>query len=184
MKKKNNELIILAYASLIISILSAFTTIVGYKNRLGVYRSFSLIDFLSKDGNSFDSFVSKEYIGKIYWVINIPTIRNFVIIGILAVICAFVGLSLISKQKENTSSFILTLLGLIGTMAPAVLIFICIVILKENYLGDISFGIYPIISPIAMMVCIAAATQMHRKNNEYKKKLKEANGLIFRAGDL
>lgn len=183
-KSKDNKLIILAYTSLIISILSVFTTIVGYTNRNGVHRSFTLLDFLSNNGNGFDSFVSREYVGKIYWVIRMPTIRIFIFIGITAVICAFIGLSLISKQKENKASFILTLLGLLGTMAPALLIFSCIVVLKDNYLGNISFGLYPIVSPIAMLVCIAAATEMHRKNNEYKKKLKEANGLIFRAGDL
>jgi hypothetical protein len=35
-----------------------------------------------------------------------------------------------------------------------------------------------------MVVCIIAATQMHRKNVEYRRKLKEADGLIYRGGDL
>ena len=69
-------------------------------------------------------------------------------------------------------------------MAPSVIIFICIVALKDYYLGTIACGIYPIVSPIAMIACIAAATKMRRRNIEYRKKLKEAEGLIFRGGDL
>lgn len=183
-KIKDKNLIIIAYTSLAIAILSVFTTIVGYTNSSGTHRSFSLLDFLSSNGNGFDEFVSYEYTGPVYWYIDISIIRVFVIIGILAVVCAFVGLSLISKQKENSASFILTLLGLIGTMAPAALLLICIVALRNDYLGRISCGIYPIVSPIAMLVCIAASTQMHRRNKEYQRRLKEAEGLIFRGGDL
>jgi hypothetical protein len=69
-------------------------------------------------------------------------------------------------------------------MAPSVVIFVCIVALKDNYLGTISCGIYPIVSPIAMIVCLSTTTQMRKRNVEYRKKLKEAEGLIFRGGDL
>lgn len=183
-KLRENKLVAIAYSGLAIAILSVFTTIVGYTNGSGVHRTFTLLDFLAEDGNGFDQFVSYEYVGKVYWNINIDTIRVFAVIGVAAVICAIVGLMLISKQKENTASFVLTVFGLVGTMAPSVLILICLVVLKDQYMGTISCGVYPIVSPIAMIVCIAAATQMHRKNVEYRNKLKEAEGLIFRGGDL
>lgn len=116
--------------------------------------------------------------------IDIGIIRIFAIIGIIAVICAIVGLALLSKQKDNTWSFVLTLIGLFGTMAPAILIFICVILLGNDFKGTISAGIYPIVSIIAMIISIIAATQVYRKNKEYNRKLKEADGLIFRGGDL
>lgn len=182
-KIKENKLVAIAYSGLIISILSAFTTIVGYTNSAGVHKTFSLLDFLS-DAEGFGSFVFNEYRGKV--LVHYETWQLFILIllGAAAIVCAFVGLMRLSKQTDNQTSFVLTIFGLIGTMAPSVIIFICIVALKDYYLGTIACGIYPIVSPIAMIACIAAATKMRRRNIEYRKKLKEAEGLIFRGGDL
>ena len=182
--KKKNMLVILAYASLAVAILSVFTTIVGYTNLSGTHRTFTIIDFLSSNGNGFDDFVSSEYTGRVLWTVDISVVRVFVVIGTIAFACAIVGLMKISKQKENTASFVLTVLGLVGIMAPSLLMLIVIVIMGGNYKGSVSCGVFPIISPIAMIICITAATQMHRKNKEYKKRLKEAEGMIFRGGDL
>lgn len=183
-KLKENKLVVASYVSLAIAIFSVFTTIIGYTNESGVHRTFSLRDFLASNGNDFDSFVSWEYTGTVYWNIDIGIIRVFAVIGIIAVVCAIVGVSMVSKQKENAGSFALALIGLLGTMAPSVLILICVVIMRNSYMGTISCGIYPIVSPIAMIVCIIATTQMHRRNIEYRKKLKDAEGLIFRGEDL
>lgn len=182
-KMKENKLVTVAYSSLAIAIVSAFTTIVAYTNRLGVHRAFSLIDFLT-DARGFGNFVFNEYTGKTVWTYNASQLFLLIALGAAAVVCAFVGLMRLSKQTDNRLSFALTLFGLIGTMAPSLAIFICIVALKDHYLGTISCGIYPIVSPVAMLVCITAATQMRRRNIEYRKKLKEAEGLIFRGGDL
>ena len=181
---KENKLMVWAYTCLAISILSVFTTVVGYTNASGVHRTFTLVDFLSANGNGFDEFVSCEYSGQMFWTIDISIVRVFAVIGITAFVCALVGLAKISKQEENTGSFVLTLFGLIGTMAPSLLILSCIVVLGNNYRGTIHSGIYPIVSPLAMILCIIAATQMHRKNVEFQKKLNAAEGLIFRGGDL
>lgn len=183
-KLKENTLVTAAYISLAVAILSIFTTIIRYTNGSGERKTFTVFDFFASKGNEFDSFVSYEYVGNVLWKINIGAIRIFSIIGIIAVICAIAGVVMISKQKENTGSFVLALIGLFGTMAPSVIILACVVIMRDNYMGTISCGIYPIVSPIAMIICIAATTQMHRRNIEYRKKLKDAEDLIFRGGDL
>ncbi len=182
-KIKENKLVAIAYSGLAVAILSAFTTIVSYTNSSGIHRSFSLIDFLS-DAEGFGAFVFNEYKGTAYVQYDSSQLFLLIALGAIAIVCAFTGLMKLSKQTDNQTSFVLTLFGLIGTMAPSLIIFICIVALKDNYLGTISCGIYPIVSPLAMLVCIYAATQMRRRNNEYRQKLKEAEGLIFRGGDL
>lgn len=181
---KEDKLVKTAYVSLAIAILSVFTTIIGYTNSSGKHRSFTIIDFLTKNGNGFDSFVSYEYMGRVFYQINISEIKVLVFIGIVAVACAIIGVSSISNQKENKSSFVLALIGLIGTAIPSVLILVLVLILNGQYEGRISCGIFPIVCPIAMVICIIATTRMHRRNVEYQKKLEEAKDLIFRGGDL
>ena len=182
-KKKANKLTTIAYSGLAVAILSAFTTIVGYTNSSGEHRSYSIIDFLS-DAEGFGFFVFNEYKGIVFAKYEPWQLFALIALGAAAIVCAFVGLKRLSKQTDNQISYVLTIIGLIGTMAPSVIIFICIVALKDNYLGTISCGIYPIVSPIAMIVCIAAAAKMRKRNVEYRRKLKEADGLIFRGGDL
>ena len=185
MKKLNiNKLKVAAYVSLAVAILSAFTTIVGYTNYAGEHKTFTLFDFLGQNGNVFDLFVSYEYIGTIYWDVDIGIIRVFAILAIIAIICAIAGVSMISRQKENRGSVILAIIGFIGTLAPSILILVCVIIFRNDYLGSISCGIYPIVSPIAMIICIIATTQMHRRNLEYKRKMKAVEGYLHKGGDL
>lgn len=184
MKKiKENRLVVIAYAGLIIAILSAFTTIVGYTNTAGIHKTFSVINLLA-DAEGFGSFIFDEYIGKAYVTYHPWQLFVLIALGVIAIVCAFTGLMKLSKQTDNKASFALTILGLLITMAPSVILFIEFTVLKNQYLGTISCGIYPIVSPIAMIICIAAATKMRRRNIEYRKKLKEAEGLLFRGGDL
>ena len=178
----SDNLVLIAYLCIAVSVVSMFTTIVGYTNSAGHFRSFSLTDFWN--GDDFDVFVSTEYTGKVYLYIDIAFIRVFAVIGVLAVVSAIVGLTILSKQKNNNRSCVLTLFGLVGTMAPSILIFICVIVLGNQFKGMITCGIYPVVSMIAMIICIITATQMYRKNKEYNKKLKAAEGYIFRAGDL
>ena len=182
-KIRQNKLVAIAYSGLIISLLSAFTTIVGYTNNAGVHKTFSLLDLLA-DAKGFGSFIFNEFTGKTYIYYEPWQLFVLIALGAAAIVLAFTGLNKLSKQTDNQASFVLTLLGLIATMIPAVVIFIEIIVLKDRYLGTISCGVYPVVSPIAMIACIAAATKMRRRNIEYRRKLKEAEGLIFRGGDL
>ena len=181
---KEDNLVKAAYASLAVAILSVFTTIIGYTNTAGEHRSFTIIDFLSKEGNGFDSFVSYDYTGNIFLTIDMSVIWWLAIIGIIGVICALIGISRISKQNDNKSSFMLAMIGSICTAIPSVLILIFVVLLNGNYRGTLTCGIFPIVCPIAMAICIVATTRMYRKNVESRKKLKDAEDLIFRGGDL
>lgn len=182
-KTKEGKLIHVAYAALAVTILSAFTTIVGYTNSKGVHRTYNLFNFLS-DAEGFGAFVFHEYAGKVYVTYDSAYLLLLIALGLAAVVCAFSGLRRLSKQTDNRTSFILTILGLIGTAFPSLVIFIHIVALKHNYLGTISCGIYPVVSPIAMIICIVATTQMRKRNIAYREKLNEVEGLIHRGGDL
>lgn len=183
-KMKKDRLIMTAYFGLAVALLSAFTTIIGYTKYWGEHRTFNIVDFLFLNGNGFDSFVSDDYTGQVLWSVNIGTIRVLAVIGIVAIVLAVAGLRLISEQKEDTVSFILTLCGLVLTMLPALVILICVFVVRDNYIGEISCGIYPFAAPAAMVVCIIAATRKHLDNLKYKARQEEAKGLIYKAGDI
>lgn len=181
-KRKLNKWVIISYACLLVSIVSTFTTVVAYTNAGGIRKTFSIIDFISSD--EFDSFVLYEYTGTVVCNINAPVIRGVVVIGVLALLCAAIGIATLSKQRKNLWPFVLTLIGLIGTMIPSIMIFVAVILSKHHFTGSMSCGIYPVATPVAMIVCIITATEMHRRNQEYIKRLEDAKGLIFRGGDL
>lgn len=179
---KDKLLIIGAYMCLAVSILSLFTTIIGYKNGNGEYKAFSVLDLVSS--GEFEEFVGSEYTGTVYIAIQGTVLHIFVVVGIAAIFCVVIGLATLSSQKKNVWPFIMTLIGLIGTMVPSILILVFVLALNNNYIGTLSCGVYPIITPIAMIISIIASTQMFRRNRAYVKKLKAAEGLIFHGGNL
>lgn len=188
----------MAYIGLTVSLISAFLPVIRYKStyefnpncfnaRHGFesYESYSVIEILS-DFDYFRKTVLDEYNPEAEFNMEIGVWQIVIIslVGVAAIVFAIIGLRLVSKQKENVFSFILTLFALLLTMVPSVLIFSCVFLFRDEYLGEIRCGAYPIISPIAMIICIIAVTQVHRRNVMYKKKAKEAQGLIFRGGNL
>lgn len=176
----DNKLIALAYSGLVISILSAFTTIIGYTNSANKHRTFSLLDFLT-DADGFGPFVFTEYMGREYVQYESWQLFLLIALGSIAIICALIGLMRLSRQTDNLLSFVLTITGLVITMAPALIIIICTVVLKENYQGGvISCGIYPLVSPVAMAICVVAVTKMRRN----RKKRKDAVDLLLNAENL
>lgn len=181
-KLKTSTLVTVAYLCLTVSILSLFTTIIGYTNGAGEYKSFSILDLIFSE--EFEEFVTWEYTGTIYIAVNGTLLLSIVVLGIIALVCALIGIGTLSKQKKNIWPFVMTLIGLIGTMVPSILILVFVTVLNKNYLGTLSCGIYPVITPIAMIISMLAATQMHRRNREYIKRLKAAEGLISRGGNL
>lgn len=183
-KHKFTIWVIASYICLAIAVVSALGSIVTYTNHEGITRSFYLVDFFRLDGNGFDRFALEEYIGIVYWDLNSSVIHNYIWLPIISFIFAFLGLFQLSQQKTNIASIVLSILGMIGTCIPSLVIVLCIWLLGKDFEGKISFGFYPIVAPLAMIVCIITATYTFRQNIRYKKKLKETGNLIFRGGDL
>lgn len=104
---------------------------------------------------------------------------SLIAIGTASIVCAFAGLKRLTKQTDNQTSVVLTIIGLIGTMYPAVIIFICIVALRAAYRARLSHCV-----PCCIDRVLYATIQMRKRNIEYRRKLREAEGLIFRCGNL
>ena len=167
MKKLNKvtlTLVVVAYICIALSIFSMFTTVISYTNSKGVYKAFSIVDFWMS--NEYDAFVSSEYIGIV-----------------CAEICAVVGLLFLSQQKERLWPLILTMGGLLGTMAPSILIWIAVFLLRDGYPGSIKIGIYPFVSIFAKIISIMASVMVYKRNIKFRinQNAIEADGLMSRS---
>ena len=181
MKKLNKVtlvLVIVAYICIALSIISMFTTVISYTNSKGICRTFSILDFWKS--SDYDTFVSSEYVGVVYLSIPVSVIRLFSIAAVCAEICAVIGLLFLSQQKERLWPLVLTIGGLLGTMAPSLLIWIAVFLLRDGYPGAIKVGIYPFVSISAKVISIMAAVMVYERNIKFRKKRDaiEAEGLM------
>ncbi|MGN1165610.1 MAG: hypothetical protein ACI4S2_04185 [Lachnospiraceae bacterium] len=168
----------LAIGCIVISLLSLF---------LPIFESygftFNIIDLIS-GSEDFTFFVIEGYTGPVIWNITTGTVVALAIIAVVALICAILGLITLKAQRPNTKNFILTIIGLVGILIPSITAIICVVGFGQYYSGGLRLGIAPIISPIAIMVSIAAVIRRKNKVAEEMEKEVKEKGLIWKAGDL
>lgn len=173
---KKNLWIIIALGGIVLSLLSLFLPVIIYTTARGTKHSYNIVTLLS-DLEGFIDTVFSEYSGSFLRGISVQTASfNAVIvsiIGVAAIVCAFVGIITMSQQYTNTKAFILSVCGLIGTAIPSIVL-LSMVLMSQNYFpGKIRAGAYMFITPLAMIAACRAVT--------YKRKisLEEAKGLQY-----
>ncbi len=171
-----------AISGLLVSILSLFTSIITYTAPGGRSTSYSLQDLLTS--NSFRDNVLSQYTGPVLWEMGGATVSLLAFLAVAAVLCAVVGLLTLRAQRPNTWQFVLTVAGLAGTAFPSFLVLLAVALSGDYFYGTISCGIAPIVTPIAMVVCIRAVIRRRNKVLEELRAELEAEGLVFQAGDL
>ena len=170
---------------LIVSLISLFFPIITYTNQIGTVTRFNIFHLL---GGGFAGIVQEEYIGKSMVVISQNAFDRIVaavgVIGAVSIITSFIGIRSMSKQYESQWPFRMTLCGLIGTTIPAILLMIAVLLSPNYYLGDISLGMYVIVTPIAMIASCLAVVKRHQMTRLELELQKEASMYIRVAGDL
>lgn len=172
----------IAILCILISIFSLFTSIITYTANNGEISEYSIIELL--EGEKFSDTVLMEYTGKVVWDINGSTVTVLVIIAIVSLLCAVTALVTLRAQYPNRWQFVLAIMGLIGISIPSILVIIAVFLLKNYFRGTIKCGLSPVITPIAMIICIVAVL---RRRNKVLKDLQakmRAKGLIKQAEDL
>jgi ABC-type Fe3+ transport system permease subunit len=125
-----------------------------------------------------------HYNGPVWWDIGELTVMLLTVAAILALLCAVIGLFTLRQQRPNTWQFILTIVGLVGTGLPSILVITAVFLSDKYFDGDVTCGICPVIMPLSMIICIFAV--LRRKNHVTEQLRREAlaKGLIRKAGDL
>lgn len=181
MEKKN--WFYLALTALALSVASLFLPILKYTTSGGTKYSFTLPDLLL--GNeAYESVVMEQYDGPVILELNSRAAAILGALAVLAFVCALVGLFSLRAQRPKTRQFILTIVGLVGVSIPSLLLIVCVLGFQNYYSGVIQFGIAPILSPLAIVLCLVAVCYRQSHVSKRLRKEAEASGLIHQAGDL
>ena len=167
---------------LLASILSVFMPVLTYVYPNGNTVGFNILDFTKPSQELID--ILWTYQGPMGMDVDDVWMVILAVLAVLAIIAAFAGVITMSRQRPNTWQFVLALVGIIGTAVPAILIMIAVLFSQQYFPGVFRFGIYPIITPVAMVMCMITVTQKHRRTQAEKLAEEKAKGLIRPAGDL
>lgn len=179
--KKSIQWLLPVLTCLVASVVSVFLPILTYEYPNGHSSSFNLFGFLNPDEFSD---ILLTYSGDFSLDIDPVVAAILAVAAVLSIIAAFTGVITMSRQRPNTWQFVLALMGIIGTAIPSLLIFLAVILSNNYFPGTFRFGVYPIITPIAMVLCMITVTRKHRKTQAELRAAEQAKGLIRRGGDL
>lgn len=178
--KKNIQWLLPVLICLIASVASVFLPVLTYEHPTGEEVSLNIFSFIEPVELSE---ILSTYSGTFVKVDSIVAVI-LAIAAVLAIVAAFVGVVTMSLQHPNTWQFVLALIGIIGTAIPSVLVFLVVILSKNYFPGNFRFGVYPVITPIAMVLCMITVTKKHKKTQAEIRAAEKAKGLIRRGGDL
>lgn len=178
---KRNNWFYIAMGSLIISILSLFTSVVTYRDPGGNVFRYNILDLFYGDG--FVDDVLAYYRGDVLWKIDTGTVRFLAFLAIAALVISVVGICTIRAQHPRKWQLIMTIFGLIGTSIPAMLVFFAVSQSRNGFDGNMGCGFAPVIMPVATIVSIVAV--LYRQNNVNRElEAAKEKKLIWEAEDL
>lgn len=164
------------------SVASLFLPVLTYLYPKGRRESFNVLSFAEPSRELTD--ILSDYSGPFRIEVDKSWSTVLAVLAVLAILAAFIGVITMSRQRPNTWQFVLALVGIIGTAIPALLVIVAAPISQRYLPGTFRFGLYPIITPIAMIVCLIMVTHRHRVVRKEMRAAEKARGLIFRGGDL
>ena len=180
--KKNIQWLLPVLTCIVASITSVFLPVLTYIYPNGRKVAFNLFGFTEPSQDLLDILAS--YNGPYEMYIPEIWLTILAVLAVLAIIAAFVGVITMSLQRPNTWQFVLALVGIIGTAIPAIIVIIAAPVSQQFLPGIFRFGVYPIITPIAMVMCMITVTKKHKRTQAELRAAEKAKGLIRPGGDL
>lgn len=180
--KRVNVTLIVAVLWIAVSVISLFIGVISYEPPGGVRTNYTLLNLL--DGNRFTKEVLCEYTGSFRISIGTWTLTLLSVLAITAILAALIGVIVLSKQRPTRWPYIMTILGCVGTAIPSILIFAAVMLSRSYFPGNIRCGFYPIVTPIAMAICLWLVVQERRRKRKAKIDLSNAADLLRPGGDL
>lgn len=180
--RKNIQWLAPVLICIIASVASVFLPVLTYVYPNGDKVSFNVFGFTEPSTDLLEILATYDGPFNIYFPNILLTVAA--VVAVLAIIAAFVGVITMSLQRPNTWQFVLALIGIIGTAIPAIILIIAAPISRHFFPGTFQFGIYPIITPITMGMCMFMVTRKHKRTKAQLLAAEKAKGLIRPAGDL
>ena len=181
MMKKNIRWMLPLLTCLVVSVASLFLPVLRYKYPSGHITNLNILDFIKPEELNG---ILNTYSGAL--VIEIPrvVVTILAVCAALSIIVAFAGVITMSRQRPNTWQFIMTLAGMVGTAVPSVLILLAVVLSVSFFPGSFRPGVYSIVTPVTMALCMVTVTKKHKKTQAELRAEERAKGLIRPGGDL
>ena len=179
--KKNIRWLLPVLTCIVASVASIFRPVLTYQYPQGQKSNFNIFNLIEPIELSA---ILSTYTGSFVVRINRTVVTILVVCAVMAIVAAFVGVITMSLQRPNTWQFVLALVGIIGTAIPSVLIFLAVLLSGKYFPGTFSCGVYPIITPVAMALCMITVTKKHKKTQAELRAAEKAKGLIRPGGDL
>ena len=180
--KKNIQWLLPVLTCIVASVASVFLPVLTYTYPNGQTVEFNLFSFTEPSQDLLDILAS--YSGPYEMYIPQIWLTILAVLAVLAIIAAFIGVITMSLQRPNTWQFVLALVGIIGTAIPAIIVIIAAPVSQQYLPGTFQFGVYPIITPIAMVMCMITVTKKHKRTQAELRAAEKAKGLIRPGGDL
>ncbi len=179
---KNNPKIRFAIMILLvaISVSTMFFGVISYETPDGVRTTYALQDIIS--GTRFQNEVLNKYTGSVELYLGPWALTVLCVLAVGAVLAALTGILIMSSQKPVRWPYIMTLFGVVGTAIPSLLIIAAVIVSVSWFPGTISCGLYPIVTPFAMLLCLM--TVVHERKRVIRAKKAARNAPIVPAGDL
>ena len=155
-------------------------TVLTYTFKNGASIAFNVLNFL-KPEELFQ--ILAEYTGT-YVDFQEGFVIFLAVLAILAIAAAFLGVITMSVQRPNYWQFVLAIVGLIGTLIPSLLIYLAVILSINYFPGTFTLGVYPIITPIAMGICIFMVTRKHKRTQAQIEAERKAAQYWSIGGDL
>lgn len=178
---KRSTWLTLTLLCLVLSVASMFLPVLTYQFENGYSIAFNVLKFLEPK-ELFQ--VLSEYTGSYVVAFQEGLVTFLAVVAILAILSAFFGVITMSMQRPNFWQFVLALVGLIGTLIPSLLVYLAAILSVNYFPGTFTLGVYPIITPIAMGVCIYMVTRKHKLTQAQIEAEKRAAQYLRVAGDL
>jgi ABC-type dipeptide/oligopeptide/nickel transport system permease component len=159
-----------------------FLPVLTYVYPEGISVSFDVIDFVNPPDELVE--ILSSYSGPFYLAVDRIWSTVLAFLAIASIVVAFVGVITISMQRPNTWQLIMTVAGLVGTAIPSILIFLAVCLSTVYFSGTFQFGVYPLVTPIAMALCIITVIKQYRRTRKRQKAQEAVKHLIRPAGDL
>lgn len=156
---KRSTWLTLTLMCLVLSTASMFVPVLTYTFVGGKSVSFNVLGFLAPD-ELFQ--ILADYTGSFIVDFHEGFVIFLATLAIIAIVAAFLGVITMSVQRPNYWQFIMAIIGLIGTLIPSLLIYLAVVLSINYFPGTFTLGVYPIITPIAMVICICMVTKKHK----------------------
>ena len=186
MDKKKNWLYT-SIGAIVLSVASLLLPVITYRSaRTGATTQFNIFKLF--DTSTLISIVFDEYRGDFLREMSNSDISFWVVIicllGITAIILAFVGINSMTKQYESAKPFRLAICGLVGTAIPSIVLLTLYMFSKNQYAGTMHLGAYIFVTPVAMVIACLTVTAKYRLSQEEATARDEAKKYIRPAGDL